>query len=166
MDKLLDYQCKGIIKRVMAKSASGENGCINFKDTKHKYGLVSVTVCGKRYVLPAHRAIWMANKRILELPSSVVIRHKCDNKRCVNVDHLIDGTHRDNVQDCVTRGGRATSYRKHTRHRVLDDATVLAIRNAIGKQAWIAEEFGVSVGYVSKIRSGQAKSLITSVRAS
>lgn len=33
----------------------------------------------------------------------VVIRHTCDNARCINPDHLVRGTHLDNVLDQVER---------------------------------------------------------------
>ena len=36
-----------------------------------------------------------------------VLRHTCDNRWCINPDHLIEGTHNDNVQDRVLRGRSA-----------------------------------------------------------
>jgi hypothetical protein len=33
-----------------------------------------------------------------------VVRHTCDNRRCINPDHLIGGTNLDNIQDRHTRG--------------------------------------------------------------
>ena len=160
MDKLLNYQCECIIKRIMKKSAPSDNGCIDFHRTKHKYGLVGITFCGKRSVLPAHRAMWMAKNKTLELDRNTVIRHKCDNPRCVNIEHLEVGTHKDNAKDCTERGRRAKKHKLHTRQRVHDDDKIRAIRAATGKHKWIAQEYGVSVGYVSKLRAGTAKALV------
>jgi hypothetical protein len=30
--------------------------------------------------------------------------HRCDNRLCVNEQHLFGGSHRDNIQDCITKG--------------------------------------------------------------
>ena len=37
----------------------------------------------------------------------MVVRHTCDNKLCINPDHLVLGTHNDNVQDRVNRNRSA-----------------------------------------------------------
>lgn len=54
-------------------------------------------------------------------PSPLEIRHKCDNRACVNPDHLEIGTRADNIQDCVDRNrhGSVThpeSYRCGEQH--------------------------------------------------
>ena len=127
---------------------------------KHKYGLISITLDMVRKNVPAHRAMWMATHEAWDLPRNTFIRHKCDNPRCVNIAHLEAGTPKDNMRDCIDRGRRAVTYKKHVRHRKLDDAAVLAIRSATGKVKDVAQEYGVTIGYVSKIRSGKAKALV------
>ena len=49
----------------------------------------------------AHRYIYQMFKG--EIPSGLVIRHTCDNKKCINPDHLILGTYRENTQDYMER---------------------------------------------------------------
>lgn len=152
-----------VSSRILQRSIKRENGCIEYQGNwKHKYGLISVTIEGKRQSLPAHRAMYMAIHDKFDLPSNIQIRHKCDNTRCVNENHLIEGTAKDNMQDCIERGRKATKYRLHTRKRVLDDETIKAIRNEpyYLKQWHIAEKYDVSIGYVSKLRAWKAKTLI------
>ena len=39
-----------------------------------------------------------------EIPKKMVLRHKCDNPRCCNTEHLELGTQKDNVRDMIERG--------------------------------------------------------------
>ncbi len=119
-----------VSSRILNRSIKRDNGCIEYQGNDgHKYGLISITINGKRKSVPAHRALWMAVNDGFDLPSNVQIRHKCDNTRCVNDEHLIEGSSRDNMQDCIERGRRATKYCLHTRKRFFDDETIKAIRN-------------------------------------
>lgn len=147
-----------VTTRILERSVKQPNGCIEYQgNAGHKYGLISITIDGVRKSVPAHRALYMAVNDCFDLPREVQIRHKCDYQRCVNIEHLIAGTAKQNMQDCIERGRRVKAYKKHTRHRVHDAGKVESIRNASGKIKWIAEEYGVSAGYVSKIRSGALK---------
>lgn len=54
----------------------------------------------------AHVVAWeLANER--PCPKGLVIRHSCDNRLCVNPNHLSLGTQADNMRDKVERGRQA-----------------------------------------------------------
>jgi len=151
-----------VVSRIISNSIKRENGCLEYGGglLKHKYGLISITLSGRRMSVTAHRALWMASHRDFDLPSDVYVRHKCDNPCCVNIDHLVAGTPKQNSQDCVERGRRARTVRPHLRHRFVTEETVLAVRAADGRVKDIAAQFGLSPGYVSKLRARKAKKLI------
>ena len=59
-----------------------------------------------------------------------VVRHKCDNPRCINPDHLEAGSYSDNMQDMFERNrqGDCRNFGKSNGRTVLTDEAVLDIR--------------------------------------
>ena len=88
--------------------------CIEYQGAKNRagYGVLPKAVNGSRL---AHRAA-LADR--LGRPVVGVVRHSCDNPPCVNPDHLLEGTQRDNVNDAVERGRVAggRKYQTHCKH--------------------------------------------------
>jgi hypothetical protein len=51
-----------------------------------------------------------------EVPEGMLVRHTCDNRPCINHDHLIAGTVADNSKDMLERG-RSNKEPKTVEHR-------------------------------------------------
>lgn len=146
-----------IISRIMDRSKPIESGCILFPEVKHAYGLISITTDGKRKNVPVHRAMYMAVNDCLNLPRTIVIRHKCDTPRCVNIDHLFKGSSGDNIQDCIERGRRSKRYKEHSRARTYSPEIVEKIKQATGRNRDIAIALNVPFAYVSRVRTGKIR---------
>jgi hypothetical protein len=80
--------------------------CWNYKSRLNKegYGHLSINIDGKEHTLRAHRYSWMiANKK--DWPEeSPVARHTCNNPSCVNPEHIVPGTQKENVKDMIDSG--------------------------------------------------------------
>lgn len=91
-----------LLETVDSKSdkSRGEDGCWLWTGCKDWAGYGVFSYALKR--VSAHRMVWkIANG---DIPSGMVIRHKCDNPGCVNPKHLELGTYRDNSLDMIARG--------------------------------------------------------------
>ena len=85
------------------------------------------------------------------IPEGLVVRHTCDNRRCVNPAHLITGTHEENMRDMTERERQARGENQGSVK--LTEEQVKEIR-AIGnsqRQVDIAEKYGIKQGQVGKI---------------
>jgi hypothetical protein len=98
----------------------------------------------------AHRASWLLFKGDTLPP---VVMHICDNKPCVNPNHLRGGTTQDNVTDRVSKGRGANGEKNGSSK--LQDAQVLAIRTKYDTGEFthreLALQFGVSTALISSI---------------
>lgn len=102
--------------------------------------------------IAAHRFSYeLANGPI---PTGLLLRHTCDNPRCVNPAHLITGTTQQNIQDKINRN-RGNNGIKHGR-AVLTNEAILEIKSSKLTGRALAKQFNVSPSCISKIRNGKA----------
>ncbi|HSW91510.1 MAG TPA: HNH endonuclease signature motif containing protein [Candidatus Saccharimonadales bacterium] len=89
-----------------------ENGCLNFTGYIVKHGYGEVRYRWKKWY--THRLIWMLTNG--PIPEGIFICHKCDNRRCVNIDHLYAGDNSTNMYDAAERGRHYQSKKTHCKH--------------------------------------------------
>lgn len=81
--------------------------------------------------------------------------HICDNPSCVNPDHLRLGTQSDNVRDMIAKGRKVSGVPSGVRHwnsAFKSQADIDLICSTKGKTKELAEEFGVDVCTIKRIR--------------
>jgi hypothetical protein len=86
-----------------------------------------------------------------EIEDGMLVRHKCDNPKCINPEHLELGTHKQNMEDRSKRG-RTTKGEAHHSSK-LTDKTAMEIYELCGKKSMteVANEYGIAKQSVSKI---------------
>lgn len=126
---------------------------------RHGYGIIKEERGVRRSAL-AHRVAWRLAHPHDDI-DGLNICHRCDNPRCVNVEHLFVGTQLENMRDCRQKGRIVSKGRSGEAHPLskLTRADVANIRrvHAMGQttQDELAETYGVRQSTISKIIRGQ-----------
>lgn len=92
------------------------------------------------------------NLYIGTVPSRLLVRHRCDNPKCVNPEHLLLGTPQDNSNDMVSRD-RQSRGDSHPKSKV-NEKDVLEIRQ-LPKYGLplrtIANMYGITISTAGRI---------------
>lgn len=99
----------------------------------------------------AHRVSYRA--AFGDFPSSLLVRHKCDNPAYVRPCHLELGTQQDNSNDNVERGRQRAARGEAGGSCRLTEAQARAIHDDTRPETVIATEYGISRGAVWHIRN-------------
>lgn len=134
----------------VARAVPAPNGCLLWTGARTLRGYGNAKVSGV-FVRP-HRVIVAARLGRVIAPSEIV-RHRCDNPPCILDEHLILGTHSENVADAVMRGRH--SFGARVPSSKLTDAQVASMRaahEALGLRACdLGPMFGVKAAAAAKV---------------
>ena len=128
--------------------------CINWSKSLGHNGYGITTRNNKTY--RAHRLAYCDYHGIDHSDiKGMVVRHTCDNRKCINPEHLVIGTHQDNMDDMKKRN-RTAKGEAHGRAKLSEvDIKTIRDRYIRGSKVHgllaIAKDFGVAFQTVSKI---------------
>lgn len=140
--------------------------CIDHGKTRNvlKSGYAKQTRDGKERLL--HRIAYKDSNNVTwEDMKGYVVRHKCDNTRCINPEHLELGTSHKNTQDMMSRGRHRFKNNFKPLHGTSNGRAKLSEQNinfirsnrGIITARKLAQMFGVSNQQISKIQLGKSR---------
>lgn len=126
-----------------AKNSSGYGSFVLSSDHSGKH----------RKMVIAHRFAWELENGAI--PEGLCVLHKCDNRLCVNVEHLFLGTRDDNNKDRAAKGRSADTHgERHHRAKLTDQQAAEALLSS-ESTSQAAMRLKVSYHTIHKLRKGK-----------
>ena len=142
-----------VIDRILKRTVESDSGCIEWTGALH-HGYGWFRLPGVRKSATTHRAMWEAVHG--PLPSHLYVCHKCDNRRCVNIEHLFVGTLQENLADMRRKGRHVKGERVGGAKLSEDQVAQIRSRYKAGEtQRALAAEFGMHQSSLSLLISGK-----------
>jgi hypothetical protein len=135
-------------QRFLSKVKQMQSGCHEWQSTLHRDGYGKFYYEGKQ--MQAHR---VAYELFNSNTNGLWVLHKCDNRKCVNPEHLFLGTSQDNISDMDAKNRRGTRTK-------LTEAQANEIRKMLDErysQEYIASKFGIDQTTVSRVKLNKIK---------
>lgn len=143
-------------QRVHEKVTVEPNGCHVWTGVKNSSGYGQIHLNGKT-ALVTH-VVWQHHTG-QKVPEGMCVCHRCDNRACVNPEHLFLDTKRGNSKDMVRKGRQArgeilSSGRRGEKNgrAKLTNQKVIYIRSSSKTQRELANELEISLIQISRIR--------------
>lgn len=130
--------------------------CVSHKARRAGYPVFKIS--GKLF--SGHRLVYEQEKG--PIPKGMLVRHTCDNRECLNPDHLLLGTYKDNFEDMRRQRGindlstaRVNKGSRNGQSKITEN-DVLKIRELLKQNlpgTVIAKKFNVTKSIISRIKT-------------
>lgn len=141
-----------IVNRLFSRTAIQENECWNFTGFHTPNGYGQIKYHG--HSIGAHRLAYILC--INDIPDGMLVCHTCDNRSCVNPEHLFLGTYQDNKDDCMAKDrhayGPKIGISRVNEYQVREIRELLAQGSSMNS---IAKRFNIGKTTVGHIRDGR-----------
>lgn len=122
------------------------------------YGQFCLSNRGKEVNVVATRIAYLIDKKID--PVGKCIMHMCDNPKCVNPNHLIVGTPKDNTEDMMKKKRGGGFFKKgscHPKSKLMEEMIydIKRMYSDGNTQKEIASKYSVDPSLISRIVNGQ-----------
>lgn len=127
------------------------NNCILSNYSSKSHNGYPLRYVNRKPVRESRLVYCLVNNLKLQDIADKVVRHSCDNPKCVNPKHLVLGTQLENMEDRKLRGRNELCGRSGMRVN-LSDEEIAAIRLSLAPHRSIAAQYGVAIGTVGAIK--------------
>ena len=128
------------------------DGCWQWLGSELKNGYGSFRFNG--HTIRAHRMVWILTYG--QIPEGKKVCHHCDNRLCMNPQHLFLGTQKDNIWDMIIKGRSPTVGKPQigeaNRNAQLTQKQALEIRTSALRGKELAKLYSISLSQIYKIK--------------
>lgn len=142
--------------RFLFKTKHAENGCLEWQSSLLSSGYGAFRIRDK--TVTAHRFSYTLH--FGEIPEGQFVCHRCDNRKCVNPDHLFLGTHSENMADAGSKF--RLRYGDNHHYSKIPESEIENILTSKESFSALAKRYGVTSSAICRIKSLKSKVALNS----
>jgi len=129
-----------------------ENGCLEWKRYINKHGYGYIFVKGKSWSIHRYSYFLTYGK----IPKEKWILHKCDNRKCINPNHLYLGDNAQNVKDRVSKNRSAIAEKNKASKLTIEQVKNIKILLRDGVPGLrLAKQYKMSQATIAEIKRNE-----------